>query len=165
MWETIAAIVGSVTGIISLGGLIYLLGNKLGWLKAWKESVDAWMKAHDDNFQKYPPGETALMCKTMWDIYVVGALRDRPDLATHQSAFKLTPNGIDLIPDKIKEALSRIEVLPQDKESLATGWLVVKNLGIPTIETLAKEKDLSVPEAIAILSTYLDNHTNNCHPV
>ncbi len=165
MWELAAAIIGSITGVISLGTLIYVLGFKLGWLKAWRESVDAWMKTHDDNQQKYPPGETALMCKTMWEIYVVGALRDRPDLATHTSPFKLKPYAIDLIPDKIKESLNRIKILPEDREAVATGWLVVKHLGQPAIELLAEEKKLSVPETIAILSTYLDNHSNNCHPV
>jgi len=47
---------------------------------------------------------------------------------------------------------------------LATGWLVVKNLGFKTIVAVAKEKDLSVQETVAILSTYIDNATNNGHP-
>jgi hypothetical protein len=154
MIEQIAAIIGAISGLVSLGGIIYVLAY-------WKGGVDAWLKKHDEECQKYPPGEIALMCKTMWEIYVVGPLHDRPDLATHKSPFKLTQTGIDLIPADIKQELLEYTKAPMDEEAVASGWLVVKNLGIERIEHLAKEKELSVQEVIAILSTYLDNHTGN----
>jgi hypothetical protein len=155
MLEMVAAIIGCITGVASLFGIVWLLAY-------WKGGIDAWRKAHEEEHRKYPAGELALMVKTMWDIYVVGPLHDRPDLATHQSPFKLTETGASLIPDEIKAELCEVKKNPMDPEAVATGWLVVKNLGMDRIEALAKDKSLSVPETIAILSTYLENHTNHC---
>lgn len=155
--EALTALIGAISGILSLAGVVYLVGY-------WKGEVDTRIKAHEDQLCKYPPGEIALMCKTMWDIYIVDVLRQRPDLAHHTSPFKLTKQGDDLIPQPLKESLDQIKCNPLDREAVASGWLVVKHLGITTIEQLAKEKALSVQEAIAILSTYLDQHTNNCTP-
>lgn len=149
----IASIIGAVTGCLSLAGIIYLVGYLKG-------TIDTKVKC----LEQYPPAETALMAKTMWDIYVVDALRQRPDLAQHASSFKLTQNGNNLIPNDIKSLLTRIDFNPIDSEALATGWLVVKVLGLPTIEKMAREKDLSVQEAIAILSTFLDEHKNDPKP-
>ena len=47
----------------------------------------------------------------------------------------------------------------------ASGWLVIKSLGMSVIEELAKEKSLSVQEAIGILSLYLEAHADNCKPI
>jgi len=157
MLEQIASLIGAITGTVSLGGIVYLIGY-------WKGSVDTRIKAHEDQFCKYPPGEISLMCKTMWDIYVVEALRQRPDLAQHASPFKLTQQGQDLIPDSHKQALDQVKCNPLDREAVASGWLVVKYLGLTSIEQMAKEKSLSIQEAIAILSTYLVERLNNCSP-
>ena len=154
MIETIASIIGSITGVISLLGIIYLIAY-------WKGGIDTWKRAHEEEHRKYPPAEIAMMCKTLWDIYVVDALRTRPDLAEHHSAYKLTPNGEDLIPDDMKTSLSQVKKNPIDPEALASGWLVVKEIGMERIETLAKQKNLNVPETIAILSTFLENHINH----
>lgn len=162
MLEMVAAIIGSITGILSLAGIVYLVGYWKGGIDTWKKAHDAWQKTHEEEHRKYPPGEIALMVKTMWDIYVVGPLHDRPDLATHLSPFKLTETGTSLIPDDIKAQLCEVKKNPMDPEAVASGWLVVRNLGLDRIETLAKEKQLSVPETIAILSTYLENHTDHC---
>jgi len=147
--ENIASIIGAVSGLISLVGIIYLVGY-------WKGGIDSRMKAHEDQLSKYPPGETALMCKTMWDIYVVDALRQHPELAQHSSAFKLTKQGVELIPDHLKLSLEKIKCNHMDREAVASGWLVVKSLGISAIEQMAKEKSLTVQETIALLSTYLE---------
>lgn len=157
MMENIASIIGAVSGLISLIGIIYLVGY-------WKGGVDSRLKAHEDQLRKYPPGETALMCKTMWDIYVVDALRQHPELAQHSSSFKLTKQGIDLVPEPIKKILDELEYNPTSNKDIASGWLVVKHLGISAIEQMSREKSLTVQEAIAILSTYLDAHRDNCMP-
>lgn len=162
-WQSAAAVIGVLTGFASLIGIFYGLIFKLGWLKGWKESVDEWQKKHDEAEKDCSPHETALMCKTMWDIYVVGALRDRPDLATHRSPLKLTPYSESIIPDDLKITLNMIRTGRQDKENIATGWLVVKYLGITKIEKLSKDKELSIPETIAVLSTYIDELSNNHH--
>lgn len=152
--QEIASIVGAISGILSFLGIIYVIGY-------WKGGVDTRLKAHEDQLCKYPPGEIALMCKTMWDIYVVDALRQHPELAQHSSSFKLTQQGADLIPDHVKLSLEKIKGNPLDREAVASGWLVVKSLGISAIEQMAKEKSLSLQDAIAILSAYLDAHGNN----
>lgn len=153
--EHVASIIGAVSGLLSLAGVIYLVGY-------WKGGIDTWRKAHEEEHKKYPPGEIAIMCKTLWDIYVVDALRQHPELAQHGSPYKLTPQGNDLIPDEIKHLLEKVPSNPLDREAIASGWLVVKHLGLETIEQMAKDQQLTVQAAIAILSTYLENNTNNC---
>jgi hypothetical protein len=162
-WQAAAAVIGVITGVVSLITIVYGLIFKLGWLKGWKESVDDWQKKHDAAEKDYSPKETALMCKTMWDIYVIGPLRDRPDLATHRSPLKLTPYSESIITDDLKKILNLIKTDRQDKENIATGWLVVKYLGVGKIEQLSVEKDLSIPEMIAVLSTYVDELSSNHH--
>ncbi len=146
----IASIVGVTTGVVSLLGTIYMMGY-------WKGGVDIKIKAQEDQLCKYPPGEIALMCKTMWNIYVVDVLHQRPDLAQHNSPYKLTPKARDLIPSSVKLLLDDIHIKDEDQESVASGWLVVKHLGLPIIEQMAQEKSLTVQESIAILSTYISN--------
>jgi hypothetical protein len=158
MFQTVASIIGTITGLVSLAGIIYLIGY-------WKGGIDTWRKSHEEEHKKYPASEIALMCKTMWDIYVVDALRKHPELAQHSSPFKLTEQGDRLIPEHLKTALCKIPTNPTNREAIATGWLVVKHLGIAAIEQMAKEKELSVQEAIAVLSTYLETHTDNCKPI
>ncbi|MBA7613101.1 hypothetical protein ES703_20344 [subsurface metagenome] len=104
------------------------------------------------------------MVKTMWEIYVVSALHHRPDLAQHGSAFKLKKEGEDLIPDDMKALLDRIPRPhnPVNQEALASGYLVVKHIGLDLIGKMAEEKNITLQEAIAILSCYLDAHES--HP-
>jgi len=146
----ITSIIGAISGVASLIGLVYLIG-------VWKGKVDSNLTRANDLLSKYPPQEFALMTKTLWDIYVVDALRSRPDLADHHSAFKLKKEGEDLIPDDIKQDLDKLHNPEVNDESLASGWLVVKFLGMERVSQMAEAKGLSVQEAIAILSTYLSD--------
>ena len=158
----LAAIIGAVSGVASILGLAYLLG-------VWKGGVDSKLKDITRLLSQYPPSETALMTKTLWDIYVVDALRNRPDLAEHQSAYKLKKEGEDLIPDHLKAELCQIYKNPSigencnKSEDIASGWLVVKYLGLAAIARMAEEKELSVQESIAILSCYLVNNKGVGH--
>ena len=153
----LAAIIGAVSGVISILCIVYLLG-------VWKGGVDSKLKDQAQLLSQYPPSETALMTKTLWEIYVVDALRNRPDLAEHQSTYKLRKEGEDLIPDHLKAELCQISknlVSVENcnkSEAISSGWLVVKYLGIEAISRMAEEKGLSVQEAIAILSTYFVNN-------
>ena len=147
----LAAIIGAVSGVASLLGLVYLLG-------VWKGGVDSKLRDITRLLSQYPPSETALMTKTLWDIYVVDALRNRPDLAEHSSAYKLTKVGEDLIPEYMKPLLERIPHNPLNREDIATGYLVVKYVGLDSISKMAEDKQLNVQEAIAILSTYFVNN-------
>ncbi|MBW2560823.1 MAG: hypothetical protein JRE40_08210 [Deltaproteobacteria bacterium] len=150
----LAAIIGAVSGVISIIGVVYLLG-------VWKGSVDSKLKDIVQRLSQYPPEETALMTKTLWDIYVVDALRGRPDLAEHGSAYKLSKVAEDLIPDHLKAELCQISKNIKNcnkSEAIASGWLVVKYLGMEAISQMAEERGLSVQESIAILSCYLVNN-------
>ncbi|MBA7685185.1 hypothetical protein ES703_93603 [subsurface metagenome] len=148
--ENIASIVGAVSGCISLLGIVYLLG-------VWRGKVDSTLNDFKQCLKDYPPAEMWTMTKTLWDIYVVSALHHRPDLAEHGSAFRLKKEGEDCIPDLMKALLDRIPRNPHNSEAIATGYLVVKHIGLDLISEMAEEKQLTVQEAIAILSTHLDN--------
>ena len=145
----IAGVIGAISGSLSLLGIVYLFG-------IWRGKVDSALQEFKDCIHHYPPAEMWTMCKTLWEIYVVEALHHRPDLAEHGSGFRLKKEGEDLIPDYIKPLLQRIPHNPSASENIATGYLVVKHIGLDLIGKMAEEKQLSVQEAIAILSTYLE---------
>ncbi|MBA7692441.1 hypothetical protein ES703_101008 [subsurface metagenome] len=145
----IVEIVGVISGFLSLIGIIYMLGY-------WKGQVDSKLRDIQQILRAYPLAELSLMTKTLWDIYVVDALSSRPDLAEQHSAFNLKKEGHELIPAHLKEILDNISPNPESRNAIASGWLVVKRLGIDTIREMAKQQKLSVQEAIAILSCYLD---------
>lgn len=152
--ENIAAIIGAISGVASLLTIVYLVGF-------WKGKIEAKLGNVCQSMQKYPLEETAIMTKTLWEIYVVDALRNRPDLAEHHSSYKLKQEGEDLIPDDIKQELDNLPTNPTNDESIATGYLVVKFLGQERISRMAEEKGLSMQEAIAVLSTYLDENSRH----
>lgn len=146
--EGITSIIGAITGIVSLLTILYLA-------VMWKSSVDKDRSYFRDSLKNYPPAEMWTMVKTLWDIYVLDALRNRPDLAEHHSPYKLKPEARDLIPDDLKSELNKNTNNSDQKEGIATGYLVVKILGIERVSQIAEQKGLSVQEFIAVLSTYL----------
>lgn len=158
MMEQIASMVGAISGCASLLGIVYFLGF-------WRGRVDTTLNEFRGSMTNYPPAEMWTMVKTLWDIYVVSALHHRPDLAEHGSAYRLKKEGEDLIPDYMKPLLQRIPRNPYNSEMVATGYLVVKHIGLELIANMAAEKELSVQESIAILSTWLDCHGDNAHPI
>lgn len=148
--ENIAGIIGAVSGTISVLGLVYIFAY-------WRGKVDTALKDLHCCLRDYPPAEMWTMVKTLWEIYVVEALHHRPDLADHGSAFHLKKEGVDLIPDHLKTLLDSIPQNPLcNNEAIASGYLVVKSIGLDLIGKMADEKGLSVQEAIAILSCYLN---------
>lgn len=150
----IASIVGAVSGCLSLLGIVYLFG-------VWRGKVDNKLNSLGKSLQDYPLAEMWTMTKTLWDVYVMDALRHRPDLAEHGSGFKLKQPGKDLIPDYMLSLLDRIPRNPIQREDIATGYLVVKHIGLELVSKMAEEKKVSIQEAIALLSTYLENTTDN----
>lgn len=66
--------------------------------------------------------------------------------------FRLKERGRSLIPTELKVALDKVPV----DESSPSGYLVVKHLGIDRISRMADESKLSIQEAIAVLSCYLE---------
>ncbi len=155
--EHIASIAGAISGITALIGVIYMLAY-------WRGKVDAQLNSQSKTFQDYPLGEMWTMVKTLWEIYVVEALHHRPDLAQRGSGFKLKKEGEDLISDHMRTLLEDIPRNPFNSEYIATGYMVVKHIGLDIINEMAEQKKLSVQEAIAILSCYLEAHCNNAHP-
>jgi len=156
--EAIASIIGAVSGGLSILGVIYMLG-------VWRGKVDNQLNSLSKSFEDYPPAEMWTMTNTLWQVYVMEALGQRPDLARPGSAYKLNKQGCDLVPDYIKPLFDRIPHNPVLREEIATGYLVVKHVGLKLITKMAKEKKLSVQEAIAILSTYLEMNANNSSPI
>ncbi|MBA7652328.1 hypothetical protein ES703_60158 [subsurface metagenome] len=148
--ENVASIVGAISGSLSLLGLVYLFG-------VWRGKVDSALNEFKQCLKDYPPAEMWTMTKTLWEIYVIDALHHRPDLAEHGSSFKLKKAGEEIIPDDIKQLLRQIPLNPYNHEAIATGCLVVQHIGLDRISKMSEEKGLSIQEAIALLSTYLDN--------
>jgi len=155
--ENIASIIGAISGCLSLVGIVYMLG-------VWRGKVDNQLNTWAQSFKDYPPAEMWTMTKTLWNIYVVDALHHRPDLAVHGSSFKLKKEGLDLIPDYMLPLLEGIPHNPGMREDIATGYLVVKHIGLEMVSKMAEEKKVSIQEAIALLSTYLENHIDNRLP-
>jgi len=153
----ITGLIGAVSGCLSLLGIVYLFG-------IWRGKVDSCLKEYNECARNYPPAEMWTMVKTLWEIYVVEALHHRPDLAAHGSGYILKSEGEDCIPDYIIPLLKRIPHNPYNHESIASGYMVVKYIGLELIQKMSEEKELSVQEAVAVLSTYLDTHSNNAHP-
>ena len=146
----IAAIIGAVSGCTSLVGIVYFLG-------VWRGKIDTSVTELKEALKNYPPAEMWTMTKTLYDIYIVEALHHRPDLAVHGSSFKLKKEGEDMIPDGMRTLLDSIPLNPSyNSEAVATGYLVVKYFGLDIIGEMAKEQKISVQEAIALLSCYLD---------
>lgn len=142
----IVAVVGAISGVISLLGLIYALG-------VWKGRMQTRVERLERDYQEYPPAEIALMAKTLWDIYVVDALRARPDLVEHSSSYRLKKEAEGLIPDHLKNLL---DSMPHNSTAQARGWEVVKAMGMEPISQMAEEKGLTVQQAVAILTAYLE---------
>ena len=149
--ETIVSIVGLVTGILSIAGVVYVLGV---WKGRFETKLLNLQKANED----YPPAEIALMTKTLWDIVVVDALRSRPDLAERGSGYRLKKEGEDLIPTDLRDELSSLVLSSRSAKVSVTGWELVKVLGMERVQNFAEEKGLSVQEAIAVLATYAENN-------
>jgi len=152
----ITSIIGAISGCLSLLAIVYLFGFWRGKVDSTQSEFRERLKEIREVFKNYPPAEMWTMLKTLWDIYVVEALHHRPDLAEHGSGFKLKREGEDLIPDYIKPLLDHNPPNPFNSEAVATGYLVVKLIGMELIGRMAAEKGLSLQESIAILSTYLD---------
>ena len=139
----IPGLVGTVAGLVSLVGIVYLVG-------VWKGRVETKLGNIQDELREHSPAETALMARTLWDIYVVEALRSRPDLVEHGSSYRLKKEGEALISDELKEALNRFGTC----KAGCSGWEIVRALGMDTISRMAEEKGLTIQQSIAILVTY-----------
>jgi len=147
--ESIVSLVGAISGVASLFGIVYMLAY-------WKGRVDAQLRTIEADRTRYPVGEFSMMTKTLWDIYVIDALRGRPDLAEHGSAYRLKKEAQDLIPDNLKAALDQVPPHNPDPDAVVTGYEVVKRLGLGPIHAMAEARHLTLQESIAILSCYLD---------
>jgi len=150
-------IIGAVSGCISLLGIVYLAG-------IWRGEVNSALKKFNQNLEQYPPAEMWTMTKTLWEVYVISALHHRPDLAEHGSGFKLKREGEDLIPEHLKTQLKHIPRKLGNHEDIASGYLVVKHIGIDQINEMAELKLITVQETIAIMSCWLDVHSNHNNP-
>jgi hypothetical protein len=148
-----ASYIGMATGSVSLAMLVYRFGYK-------DSKVDAYIKKASDDDEKYPIAEIATQVKTMWDVYVVSALHDRRDLASHQSPLTITEEGEAMIPEDIKQVLLVYNVRPGQVHSAS--WMVLKCIGLENIERLAVKINLPVPITLALLSVYYMKYHPEC---
>ena len=151
-------LIGAITGVISLLGIIYIAGY-------WKGGVDAFMRQTKECQDKYPLAELNVMVKTLWDVYGLEAMSKRPDLAEHSSPWRLTPKGKDLIPDNLKKLLDGTVGIQLDHSGAAANWLVVKTLGLDRVRDFARDTGLTLHESIGILGVHLECLRQNCEEV
>jgi len=154
--DTVFSVIGAITGLVSLIGLVYQLGYR-------NANVDGKIEKMEKTLEKWNLGEIGTQVKTLWDIYVLDALRNRPDLASHSSSLTINPKGEDMLPDDVKKALREFQPCDQDMDSAS--WLVVKCLGVERIENLSKNIDLSYQETVALLAVYYQKYHPECPPV
>lgn len=154
--DTILPVIGAVSGLLAIVGVV-------GMWYYWKGQVDATVGAWRKDCEKYPPAEIWMMCTTMWRVFIDDTLHKRPDLAETRSPYRLKDKGKDMIPDTIKKKLDEIPINPGTNEDVANGWLAVKFVGLNHISDMAKGNGLSVQEAVAVLSTYLDERFRGDH--
>lgn len=155
MWTNILAIIGFITGVISILMLVYYFGS-------WKRGVEENIKHTKDDIEeikndlkKQNLSSFCMMVQTLWDVYVIDPLHKRPDIATSHSLPKLTQKGLDYIPQDVKAQLDKLEISVKDRLNISSGYLVVQIIGLDRITKIASEKELSIQEMIAVLSTYL----------
>ncbi len=149
MWEQISTILGVLLGGTSLIILV------VKYIRRDTQRDDNLQKVCE-TLNKYDLGQIHLMVTTMWQAYTSDLPHRRPDLAENHSPCSLTPAGLEMIPAEIKAELDRVNLLPDDRENVVTGYLVTKILGMERINLMAKINHVLVQEMIGILSTYLD---------
>ena len=149
MLEQITAILGAITGVIAILSLLY---NRI-YHDATQDKDLAQIK---EALKTYKLPEMSLMVTTMWQAYTTDLPHRRPDLAENHSPCSLRPAGLAMIPPDMQAELDKIEITPEDKENVVTGYLVTKIIGLKRINELAQKKGVLVQEMIGILSTYLD---------
>jgi hypothetical protein len=155
MWTSILAVIGVITGVISILVLVFGLGS---WKKGIEDDVSqiktdvAGIKGE---LKEHNLSSFCMMVQTLWDVYVIDTLHKRPDIASSHSLPKLTQKGLDYIPEDVKEQLNKSELSVKDQTNISSGYLVVQIIGLDRITKLAQENDLSIQEMIAVLSAYL----------
>lgn len=161
MWEATAAICAGAALAFTILSWVFILVYYKGGLDHWRKTIDDWKKDQDEDRKKYPPDVMSMQLNTLWKLYVVEPLEHRPDLATRRSPYKLTKQAEELIPADLKTQIDQLCTSHQEPEALASGWLVYQNLGEDRIQKFAAGAKLSVQEALAVLSTYLETQCNN----
>ena len=121
--DVVASWFGAITGVFSLIMIFLYLG-------VWK-------------------GQTDTKVNTLWDIYVMDALHDMPELL-HHSLPSLTEEGMREIPADLKQCLDKH--LCKGKNY---GWEVVQCLGLDKVTGFAQSKGWTNQQAIGLLTLYI----------
>ena len=151
-WQAASIIIGCI------GGLLAIV-NYISTRSAWRGSIDSKIKLLTECMNSYPPAEMYTMVKALWKIYVLDALSQRPDLASHSSPLKLYPATENLIPEDVRESLDVLR--RQRKDDIKTGFTVADHFGPDKITEIAKRMGTGPQLTVAILSTYLENSNNH----
>jgi hypothetical protein len=157
MLSDIAAVFGIIGGIIAIFTIVYMTGF---WKRGVEDDIVHIKKDITEinvDLKKWNLPSFCMMVQTLWDVYVIDTLHKRPDIAQFKSPPKLTQKGLDYIPEDVKEMFDRLEISINDRSNISSGYLAVQIVGLDRITKLASEKDLSIQEMIAVLSTYLSS--------
>jgi hypothetical protein len=160
--------IASVFGMaISVGTFVYMAGF---WKRGVEDNIGQIQKDVTEirgDLKARNLASFCMMVQTLWDVYVLDPLHKRTDIAQFQSPPKLTQKGLDYIPADIKEQLDQLAISVKNSlkgKSTAqylgladSANLMIQVVGLDKITKVSQEKELSIQEMIAVLSTYLSN--------
>jgi len=154
-WQTVASIVGSITGGVSILGLIYVLGWKFGSLETKITGIEDRLKT----FDPIKLGELSNKVETLYQVYVLDALSQKG------KGKKSNPHGGNPgpeeekveteLPDELLQIIRRATHQNLDKSLEYTVTKVVEEIGSAGpgyLITITRQLSLSPNELILRIS-------------
>ncbi|MFQ6062473.1 MAG: hypothetical protein ACE5J9_04770 [Methanosarcinales archaeon] len=151
---TLGAILGSVTGIISLASIIYFAGFKLGKMTTQIDTIAQDITTLKEGHQKI--GKMATQLDLLWEIYARIPLMksvDSSNVGVGSKKYVLTEKGKALLPEDLKEDLRKV-ALKLGKIEFKDAAFIIKEIGIDRLTDIALDKKIGLDELITFITLY-----------
>ncbi|MFQ6071248.1 MAG: hypothetical protein ACE5KT_00905 [Methanosarcinales archaeon] len=144
---TLGAILGSVTGIISLASIIYFAGFKLGKMTTQIDTIAQDITTLKEGHQKI--GKMA----TQLDRIPLMKSVDSSNVGVGSKKYVLTEKGKALLPEDLKEDLRKV-ALKLGKIEFKDAAFIIKEIGIDRLTDIALDKKIGLDELITFITLY-----------